>query len=107
MTKRPLGTRSAATDRYWEQFFLAGGPRGYGCTWNDIGLTAWSICGRRRARPRQEPRDTPWFDQEAHEAKDRVVNEALAMCISGKNVAPMFVGVSVLLVEPRLQHHNF
>ena len=36
----------------------AGGPRGYECTWDDIGLTWWSISGRRRVRPRQEPRDT-------------------------------------------------
>ena len=36
----------------------AGGPRGYWCTWDDLGLTGWSVGGRRRARPRQEARDT-------------------------------------------------
>ena len=37
----------------------AGGPRGCGCTWDDLRLTGRrSIRGRRRARPRQEPRDT-------------------------------------------------
>ena len=36
----------------------AGGPRGYGCTWDDVGLTGWTVYERCRARPQQEPRDT-------------------------------------------------
>ena len=32
--------------------------RGYERTWGDLGLMGWSQRGRRRARPRQELRDT-------------------------------------------------
>ena len=48
----------------------------------------------------------PWLNQEVHEAKDRGANEALAIhCLA--SVAPMFVEVTVVLVKPRRQYHNF
>ena len=54
----PLGTRFTATDWCWNWFRLEADERTL-CTWDDLGLTGWSVCGRRRALPqRQEPRDT-------------------------------------------------
>ena len=48
-SRQLIGARGIASN--------SGGIRGYGCTWDGIGLTGWSIYGRRRARP-QDPRDT-------------------------------------------------
>ena len=49
----------------------------------------------------------PWPDQQAHEAKYWVANEALAIYCFGKSMAPMFVEISVAFVEPRGQYHNY
>ena len=52
----------------------------------------------------------PRPDQEAHEAKFWIANEALAILrsiYSDKSAAPMFAQVSVAFVEPRGQYHNF
>ena len=34
------------------------GPRESRFTWDDTGLARWRICGRRRARPWQDPSDS-------------------------------------------------
>ena len=50
-----------------------------------------------------------WPDQEAHEANYRVANEALAIYFLAKvwHRCSYQVQVSVVLVEPRRQYHNF
>ena len=55
--------------------------------------------GRSRAR-------RPWLDQEAHEAKYWVANEALAIYILATGWHRLAVEVSVASVEPRGQYHN-
>ena len=73
--------------------------------WDVLGLTGWSVCGRRRARPRRS-RAVP-------HGLTRRLNKGLGCergagdIYSGKSMAPMFVEVSVAFVEPRGQYHNF
>ena len=65
------------------------------------------MCGRSTVRPRQEPHDTAMAWPGGSRGKEPDCDRGSGDIVSGKSVAPMFVEVSVLLVEPRRQDHNF
>ena len=102
-----LGTRFKATGYYaWSNGIF--GPSHAECppqdrgTWDDMRFIGWGYMDAVGVTRNRSPAILSWTGQEAHEARCRVANEARAVYLLGKCVAPMFV-VSLVLFDPRQQ----